>query len=743
MRQVPLLWIWDSVEPISGFPAGSTSLWTAVEQGDLLDFLRAARGTKARFLLTSRRDERDWLHDLPARIELPPMPFDECIQMTEELAKKLGRRIGDVEDWRPLLRFTQGNPLTLTVLVGQALREGLRSRDQIASFVSKLQAGEAVFEDEASEERTRSLAASLAYGFENAFTEPERKQLALLHLFQGFVHANTLRAMGHPESEGCLPEMKGLTREAAIALLNRAAGAGLLTALGGGYYSIHPALPWFFRRFFEQYYAEKRIAAARSFAEVMRALGNYYFGEYQNGNRDVIAALAAEEVNLLHARNLARSNGWWHLVIGPMQGLAQLYGHTGRPTEWIDLVEEIIPDFVDPVTGGPLPGREDDWVVVTHHRALIATDAKRWEDADRLLRVHIDWNRQHAAPVLSKAPQAWDREEKNTIRALASAVHERSTNQRQRGSADCVDGYREALSLAEKVPDLHLAAICAYNLACAYLGLEGIRDLALAEQWYRRSEELHPREDRIGRARCFGQLGGVAYSRFGEAREANRSLEECLIYLSKAEQYYKKALEMFPTHAATEQAITHNQLGLIYTDSGQVDIALRHYRESIRYYEAMRDRFEAGRTRINAALVLIKAGRLADAREWAKSALRDYQACQNADQEVITTLKLLELIESGLQASPPPSQAHPPPQHCSVQSPTASPSRSAPRPACPRLRARDPAPADPPAKRSASALGNTAPMPSKPWCNRHPSSPRLRHRSDPPHASGPQNGRLR
>src|SRR4029077_5118907 len=151
-----VLWIWDNVEPIAGFPAGTPSAWSATEQNELLDFLRAARGTKAKFLLTSRREERDWLHDLPARIELPPMPFDERVQMAEELAKKLGRTLDDVEDWRPLLRFTQGNPLTLTVLVGQALRDRLKSREQIASFVKKLQAGEAVFEDEVSEGRTRS-----------------------------------------------------------------------------------------------------------------------------------------------------------------------------------------------------------------------------------------------------------------------------------------------------------------------------------------------------------------------------------------------------------------------------------------------------------------------------------------------------------------------------------------------------------------------------------------------------------
>ena len=289
LRQVPVLWIWDNVEPMAGFPAGTPSAWSATEQNELLDFLRAARGTKAKFLLTSRRDERDWLHDLPARIELPPMPFDECVQMTEELAKKLGRRLDDVEDWRPLLRFTQGNPLTLTVLVGQALRDGLKSREQIANFVRKLQAGEAVFEDEASEGRTRSLAASLAYGFENAFTEAERKQLALLHLFQGFVDVDALRTMGDPEADWCLPEVKGLTREVGIALLDRAAEVGLLTALGGGYYSIHPALPWFFRRLFEQCYSETRIAATRAFVEAMGNLGNYYqIGVRNGGIRGVI-----------------------------------------------------------------------------------------------------------------------------------------------------------------------------------------------------------------------------------------------------------------------------------------------------------------------------------------------------------------------------------------------------------------------------------------------------------------------
>ena len=48
--------------------------------------------------------------------------------------------------------------------------------------------------------------------------------------------------MGDPDEDYCLPEVRGLTREAGIALLDRAAEIGLLTSHSGGYFTIHPAL---------------------------------------------------------------------------------------------------------------------------------------------------------------------------------------------------------------------------------------------------------------------------------------------------------------------------------------------------------------------------------------------------------------------------------------------------------------------------------------------------------------------
>jgi hypothetical protein len=172
LRQIPVLWIWDNVEPIAGFPRGTPSTWSSAEQREMADFLRDARSTQARFLLTSRRDEQNWLGDLPRRVPVPPMPKLERVQLARALAEKYSRRITDVGDWTPLLRFTEGNPLTITVLVGQALRDGLTTKVQMDDFVTKLRAGTAKFDDEASEGRTRSLGASLSYGFDHVSAKP-------------------------------------------------------------------------------------------------------------------------------------------------------------------------------------------------------------------------------------------------------------------------------------------------------------------------------------------------------------------------------------------------------------------------------------------------------------------------------------------------------------------------------------------------------------------------------------------
>ena len=661
MKQIPLLWIWDNVEPVTGFPVGTKSAWSGPEQQELADFIRAARETRAKFLLTSRRDERGWLGGLPRRITIPPMPMQERVQLARALAEKHGRRLTEVKDWRPLLDFTQGNPLTITVLVGQALRDGLTSKEQIETFVAQLRAGEAAFEDEQSEGRAKSLGASLSYGFEHAFSEAERKQLALLHFFQGFVDVDVLTWMGDPEMDWCLPQVRGLTREDGIALLDRAAEVGLLTAHGGGgYYSIHPALPWYFKSLFDQYYLPQTSkvsetlevwpggegAATRAFVAAMGELGNHYFWQYVDGNRDVIAALTAEEANLLHARQLARANGWWRRVISTMQGLDQLYDQTGRRAEWARLVEEIVPDFVDAASGGPLPGREEQWSLVTEYRVRLAREARQWAEAERLQRAQVEWTRQRAAPALAAPPETLDGAQRNAIRSLAVSLAQLGDIQREQGQPECVTTSQEAITLYQRIGDRAAEAIRTFNLGHAYKNLPALRDLAQAERWYRRSLEMYEEHHRQDRAQCLGQLGLVAYERFLEAQAAKQPEEELLRHLNDAARFYHQALDLLPPNAVDDLAVTHNQLGLIYKDAGDLDRALTHYRESIRYGEAAGNFYEAANTRFNVALALRDAGRLADAWEYAHAALRNYQSYEGrAAEEERKTEGLIAEIE--------------------------------------------------------------------------------------------------
>src|SRR5262249_8365196 len=157
--------------------------------------------------------------------------------------ERRGKRLSQMPDVTPLLRFTRGNPLTILVTVGEALRAGINTQAQLDAFLEALRNGESAFEDEITEGRSKSLGASLSYGFDHGFNEEERKILAVLHLFQGYANVEVLCAMGNSDVEWNLRSVRGMTREKGIWLLNRATEVGLLVALGAGYYTIHPALP--------------------------------------------------------------------------------------------------------------------------------------------------------------------------------------------------------------------------------------------------------------------------------------------------------------------------------------------------------------------------------------------------------------------------------------------------------------------------------------------------------------------
>ena len=314
----------------------------------------------------------------------------------------------------------------------------------------------------------------------------------------------------------------------------------------------------------------------------------------------------------------------------------------------------------------------------------LAKESRYWDEAERLQRIRVDWNRSRADVVIAAAssggilpPSATedqdserrleatatafvqrlrtvaaglDGDARNTVRSLSVSLHELGEIQRELQQPECVAAYEESLTVAEAIDDRAAAAICAFNLGTTLKDVPAIRDLAKAEQWYRRSLELRHEQDRQGRGKCLAQIGAVAIERFRESRDAGEPQAELMRQINEAVQSYQQMIELFPDNAVNELAVAHNQLGMIYRNVGDLDRALSHYRESIRLKEAAGNTYAAATTRYNVALALLQSNRLSDAREYARAALRDFQSYDDRAAEMIArTGQLLAHIEQAIQ----------------------------------------------------------------------------------------------
>jgi tetratricopeptide (TPR) repeat protein len=162
---------------------------------------------------------------------------------------------------------------------------------------------------------------------------------------------------------------------------------------------------------------------------------------------------------------------------------------------------------------------------------------------------------------------------------------------------------------------------------------------------------LFEKHDRIGQGNCHSQLGAVAIERFREARAARRAEAELLAALNTALAEYHQALELLPDTAVNDLAVTHNALGAIYDSAGDIDRALPHYRQSIRLLESAGDIYRVGVSRFNVALALLHSGKLSDAREYARAALKNFEPYGPGAADVTAqTLQLLAQIEQALAA---------------------------------------------------------------------------------------------
>jgi tetratricopeptide (TPR) repeat protein len=308
-----------------------------------------------------------------------------------------------------------------------------------------------------------------------------------------------------------------------------------------------------------------------------------------------------------------------------MQGLRPLYDHTGRRAEWKRLVEEIVPDFVD-ADDFPLSGREEQWRIVIEYLARLAMETRQWNEAERYMRKKVEFARSRAASLLARPAESLSAGDKNMLRMLAVSLEQVAIILREQGKAECVEPSKEAISIYQSIEDKSTEAISAFNLGHAYKNLPALRNLNEAERWYQRSLELRAEGDRLGRAKCYSQLGLVEREKFKEARSTKQSDENLLVHLNAALKWYNLALENDPPDMPEDLAIDHSQLGNIYSDVGDLERAPYHYNNAAKFFESAGNLHSAGITQFNLAIMLSQKGRLSDALLYARAALRNFES---------------------------------------------------------------------------------------------------------------------
>ena len=214
---------------------------------------------------------------------------------------------------------------------------------------------------------------------------------------------------------------------------------------------------------------------------------------------------------------------------------------------------------------------------------------------------------QAAAALAVPEDAPLDDAQRHRIRTLGAGVFTLGQILREQGRGECVTAYQETVRHTQRIKDTAAEAIAHLSLGHAYKNLPDVRDLEAAEAAYQRSLELHDPNDALGRSRCTQQIGVVHHERFNEARQQGEQQETQLRHAQAAEGHYQQALALCPASALTDLGPMHNQLGVLYQNIGPTERAREQYEEAVQCYEQIGDRYRAGQTRFNMAVMYAQA----------------------------------------------------------------------------------------------------------------------------------------
>jgi hypothetical protein len=420
----------------------------------------------------------------------------------------------------------------------------------------------------------------------------------------------------------------------------------------------------------------------RAYAEAYATMAADHGRRYLAGDRAVVVDLELEEANLLHGVRIALTLRMWPVLGSLIRALLTLYDHTGRQPEAIGLVADRISQLTDSGRQANSDSVADDatktdllaYLHVQRDRRTQHLEAAEDRQIQRVKRLESQ-----AQPFAGASADSLTAEQKACLNHLAEAYALLGDIQLERSRSDCVGAYQRAIDLYERLNDHRAAAGYAMNLGSSYQELPFLNDLDQAERWFEFSLAALGDADTLMAGRCFIGLGAVAFTRLeGEimaynyaqrdldrARQGDDANEETNKQLAAHREerlgrirtlfdgsyaaYNNAGARFVQIEALSDLADLSARQGELASTVGQIEPALRFWREAVRRFEAMGNRRRAGEARLSIAGALTNRKRFADAREYAAAALLDFEATAvTAENEIQTAKRLINRIDQEL-----------------------------------------------------------------------------------------------
>ena len=617
LAQLRVLLIWDNFESVREMPdpAGATPSLDEAGCTALKEFLDWVQECSFSTVLVTSRAQEEWLGPV-RRIGVGGLNRAEAAQYAGHLltsypaaqARRERRSFGELLEW------LDGHPLAMRLILPR-----LEDTEPALLLAALRGTTPLPARDDPEAGRNTSLPASITYSYAH-LTARTRQLLPVVSLFHGVTY--TVALMLFSVTAAVPGRFARVSHEEWTAALADAARVGLLTALGVGFYQIHPALPGYLAAEWHAAdpsdYDQERQACEQALCTAMAELSTLLTQQISSGK-----AAAGYTVVEMQRRTLGAMLGYaldhqaWNDAERIVRALDAYWDTRGLRAEadtWADRILEATTSYGQ-TSPGPL---QSLWLFAT------TTQTARQVNAGQLGQAEQTYER--ALTYLQNQPETeWIRTN------IAAVYHQLGNIAHRRGQLDdAEDWYRKALAVKEELGD-RSAILSDYH----QLGMNALarRRMDEAEDWYRKAltirEELG---DRLGMAGTYHELGNTAHRR-GQ--------------LDDAEGWYRKALTIFgELRYRPHMAMTYHQLGMTAQDRGRLDEAEDWYRKALTIDEELRDRPGMAMTYHQLGVTALARRRLDDAEGWYRKALTIFEELRDRPGMALTYTHLGLLAEA-------------------------------------------------------------------------------------------------